>query len=161
LAADYASKGRDRLNGRAADVLAASLPCRDAAEFADDPCALALLRSRHVHVEPRGRIIPGTCAGIVLGDLARTSAAEAWRALEADHARRPVVGRLAALGPAGILNEAVAAGFVPGSRGYAAKCHLCWDVRRWFFASRLHLDELGPAWLYEAGSGGTSGQGAA
>jgi hypothetical protein len=48
LFAQYALGGRDRLSGRAAEVLAPLLPSRPAGDFADKPCRRALLRSRHV-----------------------------------------------------------------------------------------------------------------
>jgi hypothetical protein len=147
LFARYAAAGRDRLNGRAAQHLAANLPFRPVGEFADNPCRQSLLRSRHVHVDAAGRVIPGTCAGIVLGQAKAQSVAEVWRRLADEHAARPIVGTLAERGPVGLLDEAVGHGFLPG-QGYASKCHLCWDIRRWLVAGGLHLDELQPAWMY-------------
>ncbi len=147
LFARYAAEGRDRLNGRAAKVLARHLRLQPAGAFAGRRCREPLLRSRHVHVDPEGRVMPGTCAGIVLGKADTQPIADIWRRLEADHARRPIVGRLAESGPAGLLADARAAGFVPQT-GYAGKCHLCWDVRRFFALQNLHEGELGPRWLY-------------
>ena len=149
LFARYARSGRDRLTGRAAGQLAGLLPGQPVEAFAGDACREPLLRSRHVHVDPAGRVMPGTCAGIVLGTAGPSSVAEIWRQLDADHAGRPIVGTLANGGPVGLLKEAAEAGFVPRD-AYVGKCHLCWDLRRWFVRSGLHLDELGPAWLYEA-----------
>jgi hypothetical protein len=146
--ARYALGGRDRLSGRAADRLAPLLSCKPAAEFADKPCREALLRSRHVHVGPAGRLMPGTCAGIVLGTVGPESLSEVWHRLDADHAERPIVGRLAAGGPFELLAQAVRDGFEP-REGYADKCHLCWDVRRWMARHRLGGAELGPAWMYD------------
>lgn len=155
LFAQYAAAGRDRLTGRAAQRLAPSLPCKPADEFTDDPCRQRLLRSRHVHVDPAGRIMPGTCAGIVLGTATAGpgagarggSVAEIWRRLDEDHAARAVLGPLAARGPVGLLARARAGGFVPAG-GYASKCHLCWEIRRWFVQRGQHLDELAPPWMY-------------
>jgi hypothetical protein len=67
LFARYAAEGRDRFNGRAADLLAPHVPGQPAEAFADAACREALLRGRHVHVDPDGWVVPGTCAGIVLG----------------------------------------------------------------------------------------------
>ena len=137
----YARQGRDRLTGRAAERLAPFLPGRPPSAWAGSPCRQSLLRSRHVHVDPGGLVMPGTCAGIVLGRLGPRSAGEVWQALSEDHASRPIVGRLAAGGPATLLDEAASAGIVP-REGYAGKCHLCWDVRRFFVSRGLHAEEL-------------------
>jgi hypothetical protein len=147
LFVQYAAAGRDRWNGRAAMHLAPRLSRKLPAEFADDLCREPLLRSRHVHVDPAGRIMPGTCAGIVLGSAGSQPIVRIWRQLDRDHASRPVVGRLAAAGPFGLLRDAAQAGFRPRA-AYAGKCHLCWDVRRWLVRQGLHPGELGPAWLY-------------
>jgi hypothetical protein len=144
----YACGGRDRLGGRAAEQIAPMLPSSPFASFADSSCRESLLRSRHVHVDPAGRIMPGTCAGIVLATLGQASASDAWQALAADHADRPVVGTLAARGPVGLAEQAARAGFVPAP-AYAGKCHLCWDVRRWLASAGLNGRELGPAWMYD------------
>jgi len=161
LFAKYAGGGRDRWNGRAADELATNLPacgkklCMSAASFADKNCTEALLRSRHVHVDATGAVMPGICAGILLGriDPADPSGVAAlWRKLNEDHADRPVVGRLAKSGPTGLMQYACELGFSPDEY-YAGKCHLCWAVRRFLARRGLHSDELGPAWLYEQSNG--------
>ena len=143
----YASGGRERLTGRAARRLAGMVSCKATDEFADNPCREALLRSRHVHVGPGGEVLPGTCAGIVLGTLADVGASELWRRLDEDHAARPVVGTLARQGPAGLLADAAGRGFAPKG-AYAGKCHLCWDTRRWLAEQGLYPEELAPMWMY-------------
>jgi len=169
LFARYAAGGRDRLCGRAADAVAplvtdgdrrlrgpgqqvrcgaSPLALTSWREVADTDCRQAVLRSRHVHVDPSGLVMPGTCAGIVLG-RAQTGGeiAGLWRRLSDDHAARPIVGALARRGPAGLAERALAAGFVPRG-GYASKCQLCWDVRRHLARRGLDAAELGPAWMY-------------
>ncbi len=151
--AEYAASRRERLNGRAADVLARYLPCQPMEAFADNSCHESLLRSRHVHVDGAGRVMPGTCAGILLGTVSESvGIGEIWRRLAEDFSCgrcRPVVGTLARSGPYGLAQAARAAGFQPRAEGYAGKCHLCWDVRRFLALRGEHADELGPAWLYE------------
>ena len=142
----YARRGRERMNGRAVSRLASGLVSMEPSAFADKPCGDSLLRSRHVHLMPDGGIMPGTCAGILLGRAGCKPIAEIWRGLSQDHAERAVVGPLASSGPTALLQEAVAHGFVPGR--YASKCHLCWDVRRHLASLKLHPDELGPGWMY-------------
>jgi hypothetical protein len=149
LVARYAARGRDRLCGRAAETLPPHLQLKPLDEFVDKPCSQALLRSRHVHIDPWGCVMPGTCAGLVLGLAGQESIAAIWHRLQADYADRPIVGTLVRQGPAGLLPWAEAAGFVP-SGGYAGKCQLCWDIRRWLAAGGRHADELGPTELYQA-----------
>ena len=155
LFARYAAHRRERLNGRAADALAAHLSAQPAEAFRGSDCRSAVLRSRHVHVDPDGRVMPGTCAGIVVGDLSRHPAAEAWRDLADRHAQMPVVSVLARSGPYGLVPTAETLGYRPAP-GYAGKCHLCWDVRR-FLAGRGGFDDvLAPAWIYGAAGGADS-----
>ena len=149
LVARYAARGRDRFCGRAARELTVGLQLKCLDEFADEPCRLALLRSRHVHVDPSGCVMPGTCAGLVVGRVGPESIAAIWQRLNADNADRPVLGTLAKSGPVALAAMARAAGFTPQD-GYAGKCHLCWDARRWLAGKGLYADELGPPELYQA-----------
>jgi hypothetical protein len=148
--AGYARGGRDRWSGRAARQLAGRMQLKPVREVDDKPCAGALLRSRHVHVDCDGVVMPGTCSGIVLGQAGSEAIRDIWRRLNADHAQRTVVGTLAATGPKGLLELAESEGYVQRG-GYAGKCHLCWDVRSFLAGRGLCREELGPAWLYEPG----------
>ena len=95
--------------------------------------------------------MPGTCAGLVLGQACQGTIAEIWQRLNADYTNRPVVGTLVRGGPVALAKLAGEYGFVPGP-GYAGKCHLCWEVRSFLATdprARGRLgDELEPAWLY-------------
>ncbi len=148
--AEYAAAGRERMNGRAAETLAERLVRKSWREYADTNCREAVLRSRHVHVDPAGRLMPGTCAGIVLGqtDTGR-DIPDLWTRLYENHASRPVAGVLASGGPTALAMRAIESGFVPQA-GYARKCHLCWDVRRWLVGQGMYESELGPRWMYGA-----------
>jgi hypothetical protein len=148
LFANYAVRARDRLTGRAAEQIAVKLQSGPPESFADKPCRERLLRSKHVHVDPAGRITPGVCVGIVLGLGTRESIPEIWRRLAADRAGRAVLHTLAEKGPVGLLPIARDSAFVPRA-GYAGKCHLCWDIRKHLARSGLSRDELGPVWIYE------------
>jgi len=162
LFARWASRGRDRMNGRAAIRLAPQLQHKSGAEFADSPCREMLLRSRHVHVSPGGWVIPGICAGIVIGRVSAKRSPKAanrlWsldpdvrairRRLAADYATRPIVGTLVKSGPAGLLEVARSAGYRPRA-GYAGKCHLCRDVRGYLAGRGLGAGELEPMWMYQ------------
>ena len=150
LFARYASAGRDRMTGRAAEQIADELPCTPVEGCADTPCKDRLLRSRHVHVLPGGWIAAGVCVGIVLGQARGEDIPAIWRRLLEDHADRPIVAALAAQGPVGLLPEARRLGYRPRAR-YAGQCHLCWDIRSYLAANGLHDEELAPAGVYQAG----------
>jgi len=156
LFAAWAAAGRDRLNGRAAEALARDLPGEPAETYRDETCREPLLRSRHVHVGPEGRVYPGVCAGVTLGTLgpapAAEDVAEFWQGLYEGWDERPVLSVLACEGPFGLSRLARPAGFLPRER-YASKCHLCWEVRRFLARNGLHADELGPRWMYEGAPG--------
>ncbi len=152
---EWSGRGRDRLNGRAAELLAPFLPPRPVEAFNGDSCRQGLLRSKHVHVGPEGHVVPGVCAGIVLGRVTppyEESIQEIWRRLGADHAGRGIVGTLVEGGPAALAGVAQGEGFIP-AKGYASKCHLCWAVRRFLVDTRKTCDELGPGWVYGSAGG--------
>jgi len=146
----YAANGRDRMNGRAAAELAPAVAYKTLDDLAGRPCRQALLRSRQVHIGPGGWIMPGTCAGILLGWAnERRPVGDCWRQLNADHADRPVLAALARGGPVALARLAGPHGFVPECR-YAGKCHLCWSVRKLLYFKGLYRQELGPAGIYES-----------
>jgi len=145
--AAWAAAGRDRRVGRGAGLAGGA--GKAPGELADKSCRNALLRSKHVHIGPGGTVTPGTCAGIVLGTIGDQSVADIWRKLDADYADRPIVGTLAAKGPAGLLGRAEAAGFVTAER-YADKCQLCWEIRKHLVRKGLGGVELAPQWMYAA-----------
>lgn len=145
----YAQQGRDRLGGRAANVLAPLMQLKTVEQLADAQCAQTLLRSKGVHVDPHGSIMPGTCAGIILGLLSEScSITGLWQDLESSCNTRPVVSTLATQGPVGLMRLAQKHGFV-AREGYAGRCHLCWEVRHFLFRMQLFPDELGPPEVYD------------
>lgn len=156
LFASYATQGRDRMNGRAGGVLAPHLPQTPLADLPDGPCRETLLRGKHVHALPGGYLMPGTCAGIVVGRADEsTTVADCWGQLKSDHASRPILGALIAQGPKGLLPMAQDVGFTPAP-AYAGTCHLCWSIRSHLAAGGRYGDELAPASVYgPSGSGGS------
>ena len=146
--AEYAAKKRDRLCGRGALQLGKSIQLKSAEEFDDNPCREPLLRSKSVHADPAGRLVPGTCAGITVGTVGAESVMQLWERLADDHAERPIVGRLARRGPVALLREALQTGFQPAD-GYADKCQLCWSLRGHLARHGLHSAELAPIAAYE------------
>ncbi len=148
LFASYARQGRDRMNGRAAAALAPHAPLTPLADLPDRPCREPLLRGKHIHALPGGHLMPGTCAGIVVGRADEsTTVADCWSQLGSDHAASPLLGALIAEGPKALLPMARDAGFAPAA-AYAGKCHLCWSIRAHLVSSGPCRDELAPASVY-------------
>lgn len=145
--ANYIVQRRDRYNGRAAIELAPLVERKSLAELADNSCREPLLRSKHVHIDADGRIMPGTCAGIVLGRLAdSTTVAEVWQRLWDDAENRTVLGALIAGGPAELARRSGMDAMLAGET-FAGKCHLCWCVRSLLAGRGECPDELGPQWM--------------
>lgn len=142
------ARHRDRLTGRAADVLAPLLPGRPAAAFAGENCAAALLGSRHVHIDPAGHIFPGTCIGIILGRAGPRSVAQLWHALGADWRSNPILTALVTGGSVALLDLARQHGYQERPDGYADKCHLCSDARAYLAARGLWPEFVGPPGVY-------------
>lgn len=148
LFAGYLTRGRERLGGRAAGALAGMTQLKSLSGFSDNPCRDTLLRGRHVHVDSQGNVMPGTCAGIVLGRLRVGADIKIlWQNLNDNRATRPILSELVQNGPFGLLDMARQCGFAP-AEGYASKCHLCWDIRRALAKAGVGLSELGPMWMY-------------
>jgi hypothetical protein len=145
--ARYLRLGRDRLNGRAAERLAGRMERNRATQYADKRCGESLLRSKGVHVDPHGWVVPGTCAGIVLGNAHRESLGEVWGRLDDNHADRPIVGTLARAGPMGLARLAESRGFSPPG-GCVSACEMCWQARMFLWRRGLYRAELAPDWLY-------------
>jgi hypothetical protein len=137
----------ERMTGRAARELA-SLAARVPLEaIAAGPCREPLLEGRHVHLDARGWIYPGTCAGITLGRATRRIPLDErlgdWHPVGFSAA-----AVLAQDGPRGLAAEAAERGWRPDAGGYAEPCHLCWSVRT-FLAAAGAAGDLGPQTLYE------------
>jgi hypothetical protein len=142
------ARHKDRLTGRAAETLAPLLPGRPAAAFAGLNCVAETLQSRHVHIDPYGNIFPGTCAGIVLARADTRRIPTIWQDLATNWPRHPILADLVAGGSYALLQRAKNIGYVERPTGYASKCHLCADVRRFLFRNGHGGEALGPAECY-------------
>ena len=145
---DWAAGGRERFTGAAADGLDAAVAHRGAEEFDHSPCAEVLLRGKHVHVSPQGQVWPATCIGICVGNALDEPAGALWRRLSDNYAQFPVIGDLALRGPAALLAAAQEAGYRQRQGGYATKCQLCYDLRRFLHCRGLFDAYLGPDGVY-------------
>jgi hypothetical protein len=136
---------RCRFTGRAAEEIAPLAADKSIEELASLNCRNALLGSRGVHIDPSGHVFCGQCSGIILGNLESKSLETLWR--DFDPPNLLFWSRLFDFGPSGLIEEAARAGYQPRTR-YASKCHLCSDIRRFFFDKGIFLSIIGPKGCY-------------
>lgn len=141
---------RERLTGRAAFALGPVLPHQAVESLAGLRCKRAILKSRHVHIDPYGNVFPGVCTGIVLGNASQEPVDEIWRRLDQSWQDNPILDALVRGGPFALMQTAVEAGYKPLADGYAGKCHLCTHVRQWLFDHGGWEQYLGPAECYRS-----------
>jgi hypothetical protein len=122
--------------------------------FRGEDCRAEILYAQHSHMDLHGNFIPGFCGGLAIGD---------WHDLSGLRTRilhgqfPPLTGILVAGGPFS-LYEMVRdqGGYIPLADGYAGKCHLCVDIRRWLAAGcgpqagQGEFKELEPEGFYGA-----------
>jgi hypothetical protein len=113
--------------------------------FSSENCRMELLHSAHSHLDLYSGFIPGFCGGISLGDWHDLSGLfERYK----NQSYPELIQILIQRGPFGLFEEALGLGFTPFREGYAGKCHLCMDVRR--FLKRVNrYPELQPANYYQ------------
>jgi organic radical activating enzyme len=135
-----------RFTGRAAGGIAELVASQTIEQIATRNCSSAFLDAKGVHIDPYGNIFSGTCSGIIVGNIAKRPLAEIWQNWQPEN--DVAVGQLFNSGPAGLLNEAIKAGYKPAKR-YASKCHLCTSIRQFFFDKGLYETVVGPAEYYQ------------
>jgi MoaA/NifB/PqqE/SkfB family radical SAM enzyme len=138
---DYPCRFTGRAGGRIAEMVAnetieeiSKLNCRD-----------AFLGAKGVHIDPFGNIFSGTCSGIIVGNVIKANLDEVWQKWQPGN--DSVIERLFQKGPAGLLDEAMKAGYKPEEE-YASKCHLCTSIRQFFFSKGFYKTTIGPAECY-------------
>lgn len=121
---------------------------KTAEAFSGTTCRTEILHASHSHFDLYGNFISGFCGGLSVGS---------WRALPqviADfHAGHypPLVKILIQGGPYMLYQFARQEyGYTAPPDGFAGKCHLCVDVRR-FLSRTEKFDELAPQKFYEMG----------
>lgn len=130
-----------RFTGRAAEALAPLVARHPAENFRGQNCQKALLGCKGVHIDPDGNVFNGQCSGMIVGNVNQTPLDVLWRVFEPDRADFWKV--LYEEGPFGLLGQAQGDGFHPQNK-YASKCHLCTDIRRFFFDKGIYSTIIGP-----------------
>ncbi len=141
-------EGRDRLNGRAALYAMKVLKGKPPEAFENQSCEKAILKSKHIHIDPYGNIFPGICCGIVLGNAINENISDIYDWLDSTGVTGPILTNLVNAGPFGLMNFAKQFGFAPLPAGYASKCQLCYHIRHFLFHNSKCRKWLGPAQCY-------------
>ncbi len=129
--------------GRAAEALRDSWAPRPAETFRGGDCGADLLGTTHFHIDHRGDLFTGLCAGIAAGTVEDLHP-------EIEPTRRPVFYRLMTEGPCGLMDLAAERhGYEERPGGYVSPCDLCQDVRRHLWRAGGY-PELRPGSFYEA-----------
>ena len=134
-----------RFTGRAAGYIARLAANKTVEEISKSNCRGAFLDAKGVHIDPYGNIFSGTCSGIIVGNIAKRPLAEIWQNWQPSDNK--VIETLFNCGPAGLLDEAIKAGYTQ-SKLYASKCHLCTSIRQFFFDKGLYETVLSPVECY-------------
>ena len=136
---------RCRFTGRAAEQIAPLIADKPLDRLASLSCQTAILGARGVHIDPCGHVFSGQCSGIILANLQKTPLDTLWK--DFDPQNPPFWRILFNSGPFGLLEEARKAGY-QSRPFYASKCHLCSEIRRFFFDKGIFLSIIGPSACY-------------
>jgi MoaA/NifB/PqqE/SkfB family radical SAM enzyme len=133
-----------RLTGRSAHKLAPIFADKSVEEVSSKNCAKPFF-SKGIHIDPYGNVFCGLCSGITIGNVTNTSLKDIWENM--DPTKLPLVSSLIKGSPAALLDEAVDLGFTVKEK-YAGKCHLCSDMRQFFFDKKQYYPIISPAECY-------------
>lgn len=139
------AKRGERMLGRAADELSGLLEHFPCEHFNGSTCRDNFLGAKHIHIDGLANIFSGTCVGIIVGNVLEDTLESVWKSL--DYRTHPVVSVLIEQGPIGLLELAEGKGYCRKS-GYASKCHLCYDIRRFLYSQGCYPGSLGPGECY-------------
>jgi MoaA/NifB/PqqE/SkfB family radical SAM enzyme len=134
-----------RFTGRAAGRLARELADKEIEQIASENCKKAFLGSKSVHIDPFGNVFNGVCSGIVIGNINEKPLDKLWQMF--NPAEEEFLSVLFDSGPVGFLEKATKSGYKK-CRLYAGKCHLCTDLRQFFFDKGQFKQIIGPKDCY-------------
>ena len=134
-----------RFTGRSAYKLADLFEPKTLEDVTAKNCSRAFLSPKGVHIDPYGNVFSGLCSGITIGNVNQASLKDIWKSF--DPANMPVVSNLVNGSFNELIEEAAELGF-KSRTGYADKCHLCSDLRQFFFDKDRYYPIIGPAELY-------------
>jgi len=134
-----------RLTGRAGGKLAELVASISIETLASMNCKLDFLSAKGVHIDPFGNVFNGTCSGIIIGNINQIPLEEIWKQFHPN--QNEFISTLFERGPYGLLERAEKLGYKK-AKTYASKCHLCTDIRQFFFENDIEKKVVGPAECY-------------
>lgn len=134
-----------RFTGRAAGQLGDLFSDKPVEFFRGLDCSRSFLSAKGVHIDPYGNVFSGLCSGIIVGNVNQTPLKKIWQ--EFDPPNHEFIGSLFKGSPAALLEAAVENGYKIRAK-YADKCHLCTDLRQFFFDRGQKLSIIGPGECY-------------
>jgi len=137
---DYPVRFTGRAAGRLCGLVSSAFE-----EIAAMDCKSCFLGSKGVHIDPFGNVFNGTCSGIILGNVKEKPLEEIWKGFYPS--RDWIIEALMNSGPAGLMAQAERLGFQKKD-AYANKCHLCTDIRNFFYSKGLYKQTVGPEQCY-------------
>lgn len=126
---------RARLTGRAAEALGPAAARYPADHFREQNCQKALLSAKGIHIDPYGNVFNGQCSGMAIGNITQVPLDALWKSWQPD--RDDFWNILYHAGPCGFIEQACSMEYVLRDK-YASKCHLCTDIRRFFFDKKQY-----------------------
>jgi MoaA/NifB/PqqE/SkfB family radical SAM enzyme len=134
-----------RFTSKAGPVLGKYFADKTIESIAQKNCTSTFRDAKGVHIDPFGNVFSGVCSGMIVGNINAADLDEIWKGL--DWNKTEFFSSLFQNGPAGLLNEAMELGFRPLDF-YASKCHLCTDLRQFFFDFGRYKRIIGPIQCY-------------
>lgn len=134
-----------RYTGRAAGTLGTLCAAAPVDELTRLNCREAMLGAKGVHIDPAGNVFSGQCSGMTVGNVNTSPLETLWKGFDPE--RGAFWQTLFERGPDGFIAEAQAAGYAIRPF-YATKCHLCADIRGFFFDKGLYLPIICPKECY-------------
>ncbi len=134
-----------RFTGKAAGRLAQQLADKEVEQISAENCKKAFLNSKSVHIDPFGNVFNGVCSGIIIGNINKKPLDELWQRF--NPANEEFLNVLFNSGPVSLLEKATKSGYKK-RRLYADKCHLCTDLRQFFFDKGQLRQIIGPRDCY-------------
>ncbi len=134
-----------RFTGRAAGRLAQAVSDKKFEQISAENCRKAFLDSKSVHIDPFGNVFNSVCSGIIIGNIGEKPLDALWQTF--NPANEEFLDVLFNNGPVGLLEKATKLGYKK-CRLYANKCHLCTDLRQFFFDKGLLGQIISPKDCY-------------
>lgn len=134
-----------RFTARAAEKIAPLLDAKPIEQIKLQNCKASFLNAKGIHIDPYGNVFSSTCSGIILGNLNQIPIEIIWQNFQPEN--DSIINTLFNSGPAALLELAEKHGFKP-LKAYTDKCHLCSDIRQFFFNNSMFPQTIGPAECY-------------